>query len=68
MSPDEMTSQQRAALVVWWAVNGDRLTIADMAVKLGVQRRHAKDIVDQVSAVIPLCVDVYKRVQIMPRN
>jgi DNA-binding IclR family transcriptional regulator len=48
---------ERAGLVTWWFIKGQRLTTAEVADKLGISRQGAHSMLEKLSRIIPLTKD-----------
>ena len=57
MECDDLTAQERAAIVAWRLANGDRLTTQEIMDLTGLKRRSAWGLVSSISRVIPIYCD-----------
>lgn len=54
---NDYTPQQRAAKIIWWILNGRRMTTAEMAERLGIDRTGTWKILSSLSGVFGLLQD-----------
>lgn len=50
----DLTPQERAAIIAWYLARGQELTVADVARLTGLGRRGARKLVIRLSRVIPI--------------
>lgn len=56
MDPDteDLTPQERAAIIAWWLARGEELTTHDVARYTGLSIRRAQELLNELSRVIPI--------------
>lgn len=61
---DELTPQERAAIVAWFLARGEELTTRDIARYTGLSMRRAQSLINDLSRVLPIyfCVGRWQMV------